>query len=151
MTATGGPGSYYPPGMGLRPPRHRVRWGIVVIGVVFIALAILLLFVALYPASFGVSASPRFGLFGGVFLLFFLLILGFFILRVAFWSTRMSYRSGYGGGGGPGGFGPGPRGGMGGPNRPLYVARMRYARGEITREQYEQIVQDLSRPPGPPS
>jgi uncharacterized membrane protein len=30
------------------------------------------------------------------------------------------------------------------------VARMRYARGEITKEQFDQIMQDLRREPGSP-
>jgi len=146
MSAPGGPVPYYPPGMGAPRPAPRGRRWVLALGAVFIGLAVLVLLVALYPSSFGISAGgyPRYGLFGGVFLLFFLLIVGFFIVRVAFWSTRASrYR-----GGGPYG-GRGPPGG-GGPQRPLYVARMRYARGEITREQYQQIVQDLGRRPGPP-
>jgi putative membrane protein len=130
------------------PPVRRVRWGILVVGIIFVALATLVLLVVLYPSWFGLGSStyPRFGLFGGAFLLFFLLIVGFFIVRVAFWSTRASRYGG--GGGGYGRYGGGP--GMG-ANRPLYVARMRYARGEITKEQYDQIVQDLGHRPGPPS
>jgi uncharacterized membrane protein len=30
------------------------------------------------------------------------------------------------------------------------IARMRYARGEITKEQYDQIMKDLGRRPGAP-
>jgi uncharacterized membrane protein len=112
--------------------------------VILIAIAALVLFILLYPTSFGLAPPTypyRFGLFGGVFFFFFVLIVVFFIVRVAFWSTRQSrygrrYRQ-Y------------PEGGYG-QNRPVMVARMRYARGEITREQYDQIVQDLSRRPGAP-
>jgi uncharacterized membrane protein len=137
-------GPYYQPmGGGYGPPPRRFRWLPIVIGVVLVAVAALIFLMLLYPASFGLGSpsSPyRFGLFGGVFFLFFILIVVFFIVRVAFWSTRASrYGRGYR---------QYPQGGYG-PNRPAMVARMRYARGEITKEQYDQIMQDLGRPPGP--
>ncbi len=139
-----GSGPYYPPGGGAyEPPRRRFPWLPVIIGVVLIAVALIILLALAYPALFGVSPSPyRFGLFGGLFFFFFVLIIIFFIVRVAFWSTRASrYGRGYYRQYPPGGYGP---------NRPAMVARMRYARGEITREQYDQIMQDLSRRPGAP-
>jgi len=141
-----GPGPYYqPPGAGYGPRPSGVRWLPIVIGVVLAAVAALILLALVYPTAFGVAApsSPyRFGVFGGLLFFFFILVIVFFIVRVAFWSSRVSrygrrYRQ-YP----PGGYGP---------NRPAMVARMRYARGEITREQYEQILQDLGRRPGPPS
>jgi putative membrane protein len=113
----------------------------IIIPAIFVGLAVLLL-IALYdPAVFGLSPPPRYGLFGGFFGFFLLILCAFFIVRVLFWSSRASryprrYRSG--------------PGGAYGPNRPMQVARMRYARGEITREQFEQIAQDLGRRPGPP-
>jgi len=123
----------------------RVHWLPIIIGLVFVGVAAVILLLLIFPASFGISSpsnSYRYGPFGGVFFLLFLLIVAFFIVRVAFWSTRASRygrRSGanY------------PNGGYG-PNRPMMVARMRYARGEITREQYDQIIQDLGRRPGSP-
>ena len=57
------------------------------------------------------------------------------LVRVAFWASRRGA-----GGGGPRGRGFDPA---------IMEARRRYARGEITREQFEQIVTDLRRPPGP--
>ena len=139
------PGPYYrPPGMGYRPPPRRIHWLPIVIGVVFVAVAALILLMLVYPASFGLTAptSPYgFGRFGGVFALFFILIVVFFIVRVAFWSTRASR---YGRRYDP------DRSGGNGPNRPAMIARMRYARGEITREQYDQIMKDLGRHPGSP-
>jgi uncharacterized membrane protein len=137
------PGPYYRPlGMEGRPRPRRIRWLPIVIGLVFAAFATLILLILLYPSSFGLAPSPyRFGLFGGVFFFFFILIVVFFIVRVLFWSTRVSrYGRRYG---------SGPSGEYG-PNRPAMVARMRYARGEITREQYDQIMQDLARRPGAP-
>jgi uncharacterized membrane protein len=46
--------------------------------------------------------------------------------------------------GGPPGFGWG-----GGPDAAA-IARIRYARGEISREEYSQLVDDLGGPTGPP-
>ena len=142
-----GAGPYYqPPGMGAPPPR-RIRWLPIIIGAILAGVALLLLLVLLYPSTFGYSnpAYPaRFG-FGDFFIAFFILIVVFFIVRVAFWSTRAGrYNWRYGA------YGPGGPGGGYGANRPAMIARMRYARGEITREQYEQIMKDLGRPPGTP-
>jgi uncharacterized membrane protein len=41
------------------------------------------------------------------------------------------------------------RGGAWGPPNPLALAQMRYARGEIDRETYVQLTQDLGGQPGP--
>jgi uncharacterized membrane protein len=135
---------YLPRGGGYAPRPRGIRWFPIIIGVVFVIVATFILLVLLYPASFGVStpSTPyRFGLFGGFFFFFFILIVLFFIVRVAFWSTRAS------------GYGRrryrGDDAERSGINRPAMVARMRYARGEITREQYDQIMKDLGRPPGP--
>jgi uncharacterized membrane protein len=140
----GGPGPYYQPGAWPAPPARRRPWLFIGIAIAFVAVAALILIFVLYSASTAPahSAYPyRFGLFGGVFFLFFILIVVFFIVRVAFWSSRASrYGGGYGRGPGPGY----------GRNRPAMVARMRYARGEITREQYDQIMTDLGRHPPPP-
>lgn len=141
------PGPYYrPQGVGAPPRRPHFPWLPIIIGVVLIGVAAVILLVLLYPAAFGVSTPSypyRFGLFGGFFFLFFILIVVFFMVRVAFWSTRASrygrrydrYNSG--------------SGGNFGANRPEMVARMRYAKGEITRDQYEQIMRDLGRAPPP--
>jgi uncharacterized membrane protein len=134
------PSPYYrPAGLGPSPPRRGIRWIAILIAVVFMGVALFLLFVLLYPASFGVSggSSPRYYPFGGFLFLFFILIIGFFIVRVAFWGTRM----GRYGRRDPDSYGM---------HRPAMIARMRYARGEISREQYDQIMQDLDRRPGPP-
>jgi uncharacterized membrane protein len=133
-----------PPGMGYRSRPSWIRWLPIAIGLVFVVAASLILLILLYPASFGLapSSSPyRYGLLGGVFFFFFILIVAFFIVRVLFWSTRASRYGRRYSSGGPGEYGP---------NRPAMVARMRYARGEITREQYDQIMQDLARRPGAP-
>jgi len=141
------PGPYYrPQGMGYGPRPRRIHWLPIIIGVILAGAATVILLVLLYPTWFGLAApsSPyRFGFFGGAFLLLFVLIVVFFIVRVAFWSTRMSRynQARYERNVPPGGYGP---------NRPVMIARMRYARGEISREQYEQILRDLGRRPGQP-
>jgi len=139
------PGPYYrPQGMGYRQPPRRFHWLPVIIGGVFVAVALLILLILFYPASFGLAtpSSPYgFGRFGGVWVLLFILIVVFFMVRVAFWSTRASRYGRRNNSDSSGGYGP---------NRPAMVARMRYARGEITREQYDQIMKDLGRPPGSP-
>jgi uncharacterized membrane protein len=139
------PGPYYrPPGMDDRARPRRIRRLPIAIGLAFVVAATLILLLLLSPASFGLAPSSypyRYGLFGGAFLLFFLLLVAFFIVRVLFWSTRASRYGRRYGPGAPGEYGP---------NRPAMIARMRYARGEITREQYDQLMQDLARRPGAP-
>jgi uncharacterized membrane protein len=141
---TAGSPYYRPAGTPTGPPPRRYPWLPIAVGVAFVAAAAVLLAILLDPSAFGLGSpgtAYRTGPFGGAFLVFFVLIVGFFIVRVLFWSTRASrYQGGYGSG----------RGRGYGGNRPAMVARMRYARGEITREQYNQIMQDLGRPPGAP-
>ena len=126
--------------MQYRERPRRWHWLPIIIGAMFAIVAVLLLLIAFYPAWFGLTSGPypyRWG-FGGIFLVFFVLIVLFFIARVVFWSTRASrYGRRH----------PGSANGNPGMNRPAMVARMRYARGEITREQYDQIMKDLARPP----
>jgi uncharacterized membrane protein len=112
------------------------------IAAVFVVLALAVLLVAVDPGWFGLSSSgspTRYGPFVGPFFFLFLLIVAFFVLRVAFWGARASRYRAQGGPGGPYG-----------RDRPAMVARMRYARGEITKEQFDQIMEDLGRRPGGP-
>ncbi len=113
--------------------RHRRLVGGVFLGAV-LALAAVFVVVVVERGGFGGSRSfPWWGFFGIIFLLWIL----FFAIRVAFWTTR----------GSGGGFRRGPDG----PRHSAWaIARQRYARGEITREQYLQIVNDLQHPPGAP-
>lgn len=119
-------------------PDRPFRWAWVVSGAVLAGLAVLTVVVLLTPATFGLAnagAPDRLGYYGGPFFFFFVLLVVFFVVRVVFWTSRV---------GRPG------RSGRFGPDRPAMIARVRYARGEITREQYEQIMQDLERRPGVP-
>src|SRR5208282_3757640 len=99
---------YYQPSGPYPPDRPRpVHWLPIVIAAIFVAIGL-----------FGLSSptySSRYGVFGGFFGLFFVLIIGFFIVRVVFWSTRTNRYGGRNRYGSPGGYGP---------NRPLMVARM---------------------------
>jgi putative membrane protein len=87
--------------------------------------------------SLGTSPrAPFFGVWGGFLLLFLLLWITFFVVRVVFWTRRVGRfygRPGYGAG-----------------NSAIAIVRQRYARGEITREQYDQLMTDLTRRRVPP-
>jgi putative membrane protein len=129
----GGYGGY---GMGPRPRRSRA-W--IFAAVALAAVAVVGVLVLLYldgafgPAPYG--GRPYFGLFGGFFLLVIIVWLAFFLLRISFWGARTQGRYGGGGYGGP----------RRGPDPAVVIARQRYARGEITREQFDQIMTDLGR------
>ena len=115
------------------------RWRWVVLGVGLAIVAVLMILFLLMLAgfvSFAPSGSrPYFGYWGGFFVLFLLVWVSFTVLRIAFWGQRV--RRGYG-----------PRGTRRDPA--VLAARQRYARGEITREQFDQIMTDLGRRGGGP-
>lgn len=116
----------------LRPPR---RWWLFV----GLAAAMLALLVALFVLRIesGVGAYGSFGLFGGLLLVFFVIWIVFFLVRMSYWTRRARFAGGRG------------AGRVWDPA--IAEARQRYARGEITREQYQQILRDLfrGRPPPP--
>lgn len=128
---------YDPNAPGPPPRRGRPAWIWVTLGAV-IASVVLVVVVSLLLESgtignVGGSHAPF--LFWGGFLFVFLLVwIAFFAIRMALWSGRRG--AGYGGAGGPRG-----------PHRDpaVMAARQRYARGEISREQFEQIMTDLGR------
>jgi len=127
-----GPYGGYP-----RARRSGRRWAFLAIGLAIVALGAVFLLISLYPRAFGLSSPFGFP-YGGGFLGIFLLLWGTLLLvRIAFWTSRR----GWAGGGGPGGrrFDPA-----------ILEARRRYARGEITQEQFYQLVADLRRPPQGP-
>jgi putative membrane protein len=114
----------------------------VVLGIsIALLVGVVVLFVFAIGGFFGIGPRPLPGAWAGFLLVFLLLWIAFFAMRVVFWTRR-----GYGG-----------YGGYGGPRRyrdpAMMIARQRYARGEITREQFDQIVSDLERrgrgPAGP--
>ena len=71
------------------------------------------------------------GYFPGEFLLIFVVIfLGLFVVRTIYWrSRRKQWREHFR------------------ANEPIRILRQRYARGEITREQYEEMLRDLQPKP----
>ena len=77
------------------------------------------------------------GLGGGVLLLLLVLLFLAVVVRLVFFALRGGRWGGRPGWGHP----PYDRAGR--------IARIRYARGEISREQFEQIMRDLSAPAGP--
>lgn len=122
------------------PPPRRPLWPWVLLGVIFAVILVTLLYVLYWAPVPSPSSRPYFGYFGGGLLLVFLLVMvGFFALRMALWSA---YR----------GRNVGGRRGAGYPGRDpaVMAARQRYARGEITREQFDQIMTDLGRRPRGP-
>ncbi|HLM92075.1 MAG TPA: SHOCT domain-containing protein [Thermoplasmata archaeon] len=127
----------YPPYTGEAP--RRPIWPWILLGGVVITIVLLVVYL-LYLGPFsgtGPGGRPYYPFFGGFFLIFLLVWVGFFALRMALWrGYRSRYPAGHGQGPGPGGRRRDPA---------IMVARQRYARGEITREQYDQIVTDLTR------
>lgn len=112
-----------------------MRWIFIGIAVAIIGAGVVFLALSLDPSAFGLSYRSFFP-FGGGFLGLFLIFWGALLLvRIALRTSGRRY------GGGPG------RGMRFDPA--IAEARRRYARGEITREQFEQLVTDLRRPPGP--
>jgi uncharacterized membrane protein len=109
------------------------RIGAIVIAAVAIVGVVVLLYLNgfLGPTPYG--SRSNYPLFGDFLVLFLVVWLGFFLLRISFWSARVRARQG--------GYG-GPRRG---PDPAVVIARQRYARGEITREQFDQIMTDLGR------
>ncbi len=117
-------------------PRPVGPW-IPLIGIVAAISAVLIYLLFWAPPSTP-GGRPYFGYWGGFLLIFILIWVGFFALRIALWR---GYRARYGGG---------PRGGRARRDPAVMEARQRYARGEITREQFEQIMTDLGRRPRGP-
>ena len=110
--------------------RNTFAWVVVaLVGLVFVAFALSFLF---HPYAPGMAyyGYPWFGWGFFPFGLIFLCIL-FFIFRIVFWGwggwgwRRGYYRYGYG--------------------DPREIIRQRYARGEITKEQFDQMMRDLEQ------
>jgi putative membrane protein len=117
---------------GYRNPGHYILWGIVAFVIVAIAL------VAIFHYVVSPVMMPVRGYYYGDFWPFFPLgIVGFFIflflifgvLRWVFWGWGWR-RWGYGGYGGY-------------YADPKQILKRRYARGEITKDQFEQMMRDL--------
>lgn len=109
-----------------------------------IVAVLFLLWIILVANGYLASPTPYRPFLGVGFLgVFLIIIIAFWCIRIAFWSTRSWGGRGYYGGGYGRGRPYNNYGGGQGGGSALATARQRYASGEITREQYQQIVQDL--------
>jgi uncharacterized membrane protein len=128
----------YPDPAAYQGRRRRVRGLFLAIGTAILLGGVILVGVGFFPRALGLGARPLGDQDAG----------GFFGLLLVLWGSlillRVAVRSGFRGPYGRGGYGPGRI------DPAIMTARQRYARGEITREQFHQIVGDLRRPPGPP-
>ncbi|HXQ48717.1 MAG TPA: hypothetical protein VN842_02920 [Thermoplasmata archaeon] len=122
-----------------RPTPPRPLWPFLVVSTVVVLVAVVL--VVLFLDSTGrlgpTSTGGPTGIFAyGFFPVFVVLLLVMFLVRIVFWSRMWGRR----GGGNGHAYG----------DRAVSTVRQRYARGEITREQYDQLMTELSRRrPGP--
>lgn len=114
-------------------PRHYLGWaifGVVAIAVVIFALSAVFFWpmsnAANYPMFYRGGFFP-FGIFFGLFWLF----VAFMVLRWIFWRP---WSRGYGGRHWRYGYGD-----------EYTILRQRYARGEITKDQYDQMMRDLEQ------
>lgn len=117
---------------------RRPRWPLfLMIGLVVLIAIVVIVFLLAWNGTFGSPAGhPFFGFWGGFLLLFLILWIAFFAVRMVFWSRAWGYRRG--------------AGTYARPDPAVMIARRRYARGEITREQYDQMLSDLGRGRSPP-
>jgi putative membrane protein len=107
------------------PELNRVRriigWGIIgLIAVIGVSIALFLYFVPGRPGAF---FPFHFGWLGGIFLIFIV----FWIAKWFFWPLRGEYSYRYQHG------------------NAESIVKERYAKGEITKEQFEQMMRDLER------
>ncbi len=120
-----------------RRRRSRVRGFLLTLGLVFVGAGAIILVLAATPRTFGLRGAPSFPLDGGLLAIFLILWGSMMLVRAALVGARMNRWAG-----GPP---PGRR-----FDPAILAARERYARGEISREQFQQVVQDLRRPPPGP-
>lgn len=116
---------------GYRHPGRFLFWGFIAFLAVIGTIAALGLifrptFAGYYPFAYGFFP---FGLFFGFFWIFAI----FWFVRWLFFPWRWGYSRRYWGWGG--GYG----------DRAYYILRERYARGEITKDQYDQMMRDLQQ------
>ncbi len=118
-----------------RRPEHSWFIPALVAGLVGIFIVVFVLWILF--GGWGPPGTVSLGPWGGLLLVLFVLWAAFFVVRVVLLSRRVR-----GGWQGPG---PGRR------DPAVMIARARFARGEITREQFDQIMSELERRREPPS
>ena len=100
---------------------RRPTWFRLVGTLLMLPIGIIVALVLIYFATVGGVYVP-----GEFFLILLIVFLCLFVARMLFWGTRRRYWRQYRG-----------------EQDPVRILRVRYARGEITREQFDQMVQDL--------
>lgn len=88
------------------------------------------------------------GWWGIVMLVFWLLVIAAIVVLIV-WAVRQITGHGQAHGGGPGT--PPPTATAPPKDEACEIARIRYAKGEITKEQFEEICRGLGVPSGPPA
>jgi putative membrane protein len=86
---------------------------------------IIVLVLLFYFVSFGRGYFP-----GELLVIFVVVFLGLFVIRTLYWRSRRKY------------WREQLRG-----NEPIRIIRQRYARGEISKEQFDQMLRDLTQKP----
>ncbi len=119
---------------------HWIRLGFLLVFAVFVAAMIYFMFIVAPTLSTGTAYTYPMAWFPfGWIMIFFGFFLIFGLLRFAFWGPRWGgyYRHS--------GYGP-----YGRENDAYHILRERYARGEITKDQYDAMMRDLYQPPQAP-
>ena len=121
-----------------RPVGHWIRLGFLAVFAVFVGAMIYFMLFVVPNAPAGTFPMYPFYRFGWIWA-FFVFFLVFGLLRFALFPWRWGgyYRHGYG-------YGP-----YGRENEAYHILRERYARGEITKEQYDAMMRDLFQPAPP--
>ncbi len=115
--------------------RYMLTWGIVALVAIVAIFATIGLALYYIPTPTG-AVYPYYGFFPFrfFFAIFFIFAI-FWFIRWAFWGWRSNYREGSSGG----------YGYWRHRDRAYYILRERYAKGEITKEQYDQMARDLEQ------
>lgn len=118
-----------------KPHRYMLAWGIAALVAIVAIFATIGLALYYIPRPTGI-VYPYYGFFPFrfFFAIFFIFAI-FWFFRWAFWGWRWHYRGGYWGGYGYWRHRDGA----------YYILRERYAKGEITKEQYDQMVRNLEQ------
>ena len=118
------------------PRWHARRWiglGFLAVFAVFVAAMIYFMFVV-FPRTGTAGYYPMFPFGFGWIWIFFGFFLFFGLLRwILWWPGRWGHYRGYGYG-------------YGRENEAVHILRERYARGELTKDQYDAMMRDLSQP-----
>lgn len=119
---------------GWGPPRHVLRWAFVTFGIlalVLVAFSALFFVTRAWWGGYGPFYHPFFFPFGWIFGIFWIFVI-FGALRCFFWPWRWGYGRRY----------------WRYHDESYYVLRERYAKGEITKDEFENMTQTLQKHSG---